>query len=138
MRHGYLLRLALFAYLLGVPYSLFAAEEKLLSRSDPGYAFVESIQKLYCDKKPSHNCRFDPAQCKADNERLWRELFDETPSEDNLARVCERISTTFELPGTYRLLSDYYENVKLSAPTVGMDIFDNIRFGHFDSFVVNF
>jgi hypothetical protein len=111
--------------------TVIASEEKLLSRSDPGYAFVERLQKQYCDKRPnpSHNCHFDLAQCRTAVEGLWRELFKEPPSEENLRRSCDRVSTEFELPGAYDMLANYYHHVKSVAPNVGLSVIEDVRFG---------
>lgn len=111
------------------PLKLKGFEEPLLSQSSAGYAFIESMQEHYCKKRPSHSCQFDPAKCRADMQKLWRDLFNETPSEENLTRACARISTRFELPGVYSLLSDLYLDVARVAPLVGLDSISGLHLG---------
>lgn len=127
---GLLSRLILFNALLQSA-TAFASAETLLSKSDLGYGFIESLQKQYCDKRPrpSHNCHLDLANCRAMHDQLWRKLYNEPPTEENLKRLCDRVSTEFELPGVYEMLEGYYRDVKSAAPTVGLSVVKDIRFG---------
>jgi hypothetical protein len=116
--------------LIAVPQTPPAAKDPpLLSATDPGYAFVEDIQKTYCNKKPSHNCRFDLAQCKQTIAKLWLELFGESATPEILKKSCDRVSTEFELPGVYSLLRDLYSEVREVAPQVGLPQLDRVHLG---------
>ena len=101
----------------------------LLSATDPGYAFVEDVQKTYCNRRPSHNCRFDFEQCKQISVRLWRDMFDEPPNPEILKKSCDRVSTQFELPGFYLLLNGLYSEVREVAPDVGLPKLDKVYLG---------
>jgi hypothetical protein len=105
------------------------AEELLLSKSDKGYEFIETLQKHYCTKRPSHNCRFDSTQCKSQMTKLWREMFGELLSNEQATTSCAQVSTQFELPGIHKLLQDLNATVRAVAPFVGLDVVDGLRFG---------
>jgi hypothetical protein len=121
---------------VGMPLFLFAgvpstsrAEELLLSKSDRGYEFIETLQKHYCAKRPSHNCQFDSALCRSQIAKLWLKMFDEAISDEQVKSSCAQVSTRFELPGTHKLLQDLIAEVRVVAPSVELDVVDELRFG---------
>ena len=111
------------------PASATLTDEPLLSATDPGYAFVERIQQTYCNRNPSHNCGFDPAECRDQTTKLWREMFGEPPPPETLKRSCDKVSTRFELPGTFWLLNTLYSEVREVAPQVGLPQLEDVHLG---------
>src|SRR5688500_18725777 len=91
------------------------SESPLLSKTDPGYAFIEKAQRLYCAKRPSHQCNFDFSVCKQRVEGLWRQLNNEEVPASTLSRLCDRVSTEFEIPGTHEMLRGYFKDVDQTA-----------------------
>lgn len=106
-----------------------AKDPPLLSATDPGYTFVEDVQKAYCNKNPSHNCRFDVAECKETTAKIWLEMFGETASPEILKESCARVSTNFELPGVYSLLNELYLEIREVAPQAGLPQLERVYLG---------
>jgi len=117
-----------------------STDPPLLSKTDPGYAFVERIQKHYCEEKsgkPSHNCKFDVAKCREFVTNLWPEMFREPAPPEALKINCDRVSTEYELPGTYTLLHELFSEVREVAPDVGLRQLDDVHFGSLPIRAVN-
>lgn len=105
-------------------------DSELLSNiPSSGYATVEAIQRHYCKRAPSHNCNFDAIKCRAIVEDLWQKMFNEKPTDEALSTSCRQISTRYELPGVYSMLSRIYGEIKAAAPSAGLAKVEGIRVG---------
>lgn len=98
------------------------ASERLLAASgDQSYAFLQRVQESYCKQRPSHDCNVSDATCRQRVEMLWQQMFKEKPHAQELARMCRRVSTAYEFPGTYELLKSLYDEVAEAARVNGVN-----------------
>ena len=95
-------------------------KEKFLSDSDLGYKIIEGFQKSQCEKAPTHECYATFERCQIESRKLWSKMFDGVPRQDWINEVCRRVSTKFELPGFYILLSRIYDKVHAAALRAGV------------------
>lgn len=106
-------------------------------KSSP-YRTLQTIQKSRCDKPGMEArlvCPFDRAACL----ELFRSRSDFLGYEPEVLEEisCNQISTKYEIPGVYELLSRYFLELSLAAELVDIPIEDEFAFGSLPTNKIN-
>jgi len=88
----------------------------LLSETSTAYRILEATQKITCAKTPAA-CASDPEACKA--RYLNDTLFEDKLPEEMIAKLCDRVTTAYELPGVFWMLDGMYEEIIAGAKVLG-------------------
>jgi hypothetical protein len=103
----------------------FSQDISYLSDSDDDFKYIESLQKKYCENNnnlPLLECQTSYEECLEYSRYLSKLLFNDTTSNDSIREACNRVSTRYETPGFYRLLTNYYEQIENSAKKINFHL----------------
>lgn len=103
--------------------SLAQNQDEYLSDSDPGYKFIEELQKESCTKLPAYDCNTTIAECLELYEAIINSLRPDLIDLDEIKDIsCSKISTRYEGYGVYKYLSGILDEVHNTANNLNLGI----------------
>ncbi len=97
-------------------------EEVYLSHTDKGYQYIEYCQATLCEKRPIFNCSATSKKCRDSISNLLNMISEKPPSNSLIRCMCLRVSTRYEVPGIYRMLTGYYDEIEGAAKKLNFSI----------------
>ena len=103
--------------------------EQYLSNKDKGYQYIEALQAQICSIRPHANCNLQYRDCELSIRSLYMKMFNQIPSDSVVQVHCQRVTTRFEVPGAFLLLSSYCREIELAASQLGIQFPNLPRIG---------
>lgn len=102
---------------------------RTLSESDGGYKLLEELQRALCNASPTHRCVASAEDCVSGLANVFSRNMNKNVAEEQARGVCSVRGTHYEVPGTYWLLRQRFDEISEIAGNLGVKLPNKIIYG---------